>query len=332
MRFDCPDWDEAVQALNGADEVALACHVNPDGDALGAVFGAALGLKQLGKKVYPSWGIGPAEVPFSFAFLPGAGLLVQPDQVPETDVFLALDCGARHRLGSLEKPAEAATTMINVDHHPGNDNFGRFNIVVTTVSSTAEIVTRLLQDLGVKLDAQIATCLYVGIVTDTGRFQYSNSTPDTLRLAADLLSLGVDAPRIAQEVYESSPFGYLKLTGRVLERAVLHERERFVHSFITRADLDETGVAPDETDGLIDIVRSTRAADVAALFKQQTDGSWRVSLRSKGPSVGLLARKRGGGGHELAAGFTADGDRAAIAEGLVADLGAWQETRLGSGK
>jgi phosphoesterase RecJ-like protein len=322
MRFEMEDWDATVGALKEADRVAIACHVNPDGDALGSLFGAALGLKQLGKEVYPSFGNGPSEIPFSYAFLPGIDLLVQPDDVPQTETFLALDCGAGHRLAALEKVAQAAGTTINVDHHPGNDNFGRFNIVVTTVSSTAEIVTRLLQDLGVELDEQIATCLYVGIVTDTGRFQYSNSTPDTLRLAADLLSLGVDAPQIAHEVYESSPFGYLKLTGRVLERAVLHEDERFVYSFITRADLTETGVAPDETDGLIDLVRSTRAADVAAMFKEQADGAWRVSLRSKGPSVGLLARKRGGGGHELAAGFTAGSDLRSTAAELVADLAA----------
>jgi len=322
MRFEMQDWDATVDALKEADRVALACHVNPDGDALGSLFAAALGLKQLGKEVFPSFGNGPSEIPFSYAFLPGIDLLVQPNDVPQTDTFLALDCGAGHRLAALEKVAGAAGTTINVDHHPGNDDFGRYNIVVTTVSSTAEIVTRLLQDLGVELDEQIATCLYVGIVTDTGRFQYSNSTPDTLRLAADLLSLGVDAPRIAQEVYESSPFGYLKLTGRVLERAVLHEDVRFVYSFITRADLTETGVAPDETDGLIDLVRSTRAADVAAMFKEQADGAWRVSLRSKGPSVGLLARKRGGGGHELAAGFTAGSDLRSTAAELVADLAA----------
>lgn len=320
MRYDAQDWDAAVAALRDAQRVALACHVNPDGDALGSLFASALGLKQLGKEVYPTWGPGPADVPFSFSFLPGSELVVQPDEVPETDVFLALDCGAGHRLGSLEKLAQAAPTTINVDHHPGNDNFGRLNIVVPGVSSTAEIVTRLLQDLGVDLDEQMATCLYVGVVTDTGRFQYSNSTPDTLRLAADLLSLGVNAPLIAQEVYESSPFGYLKLTGRVLERAVLHERERFVYSFITLADLEETAVAPDETDGLIDLIRSTRAADVAALFKEQKDGAWRVSMRSKGPSVGALARKRGGGGHELAAGFTACADLGSTAQGLVADL------------
>jgi phosphoesterase RecJ-like protein len=143
-------------------------------------------------------------------------------------------------------------------------------------------------------------------VTDTGRFQYGNSSPETLRLAADLLSYGVQAPKIALEVFESAPFSYLKLLGRVLERATLFEAERFVYSWITRADLDDTGVGADETDLLIDAVRATRDADVAAIFKEQKDGNYRVSLRSKGPvSVGDIARVHGGGGHELAAGYTA---------------------------
>lgn len=319
MRFDLADWDESVKALADADSVALACHVNPDGDALGSLLAASLGLRSLGKSTQASWGSEPAEVPFSYGFMPGQDHLVQPHDVADADVFLALDCGAANRLGSLEERARNDGTVINVDHHPGNENFGKLNLVVTTVSSTAEIVTRLLQDLGVTIDRDIATCLYVGIVTDTGRFQYANSTPDTLRLAADLLALGVDAPFIAQEVYDSSPFGFLKLTGRVLDRATLHEDERFVYTWITRKDLEETGVAMDETDKLVDIVRATRAADVAGIFKEQADGKWRASLRSKGPSVGAIARARGGGGHDLAAGFTADDIDGTVA-GILADL------------
>jgi phosphoesterase RecJ-like protein len=230
---------------------------------------------------------------------------VQPGDVPDVDTFLAVDCGAGDRLDGLLDKARRARVLINLDHHPGNDDFGTHNIVVTHVSSTAELVTRLLQDLNVEIDKDIATCLYTGIVTDTGRFQHSNSTPDTLRIAADLLALGVPATEIGQEVFDSSPFGYLKLVGRVLDRAVLFEDVRFVYSWLTLTDLAETGVSPDETDKLIDAVRSTRAADVAALFKEQPDGRYRVSLRSKGPSVGAIARGRGGGGHELAAGFTA---------------------------
>ena len=306
MRFEVQDWDGAVAALRSADEVAIACHVNPDGDALGSLLAASLGLQRLGKKTYPTWGTAPTAIPFSYQFLPGVDTIVQVDDLPDTDTFLAVDCGAGDRLGDLEARARSSRTLINIDHHPGNDNFGTHNLVVTHVSSTAELVTRMLQDLNVEIDKDIATCLYTGLVTDTGRFQYANSSPDTLRLAADLLALGVEATEIATEVFESSPFGYLKLVGRVLDRAVLFEDVRFVYSWLTLSDLAETGVAPDETDKLIDAVRSTRAADVAALFKEQSDGRYRVSLRSKGPSVGAIARKRAGGGHELAAGFTAD--------------------------
>lgn len=319
MRFDLPEWDAAVDALGRAREVAIACHVNPDGDALGSLFAAHLGLSGLGKRTYPTWGTAPVALPFGYQFLPGSDGLIQPEDLPVTDTFLALDCGAADRLGTLEPNMRKAEVVINVDHHPGNDLFGTHNLVATDVSSTAELVTRLLQDLGVEIDRDIATNLYTGLVTDTGRFQYSNSTPETLRLAADLRAIGVDATAIAQEVFESSPFGYLKLVGRVLDRAVLFEDVRFVYSWLRQADLAETGVGIEETDKLIDAVRSTRAAVVAALFKEQDDGTYRVSLRSKGPSVGEMARRRGGGGHDLAAGFTA-GDVEKTVAGLRAEL------------
>jgi phosphoesterase RecJ-like protein len=227
---------------------------------------------------------------------------------------VALDCGAPDRLGSLEKKASGAETLINIDHHRGNPEFGALNVVITDASSTAEIVAALLRDAGVTLDKDMATCLWVGVVTDTGRFQYANSSPSTLRLAADLVELGVPVADIAHDVFESSPFDYLKLVGRVLERAELVEGARFVHSWVTLDDMTETGVAPDEMDSLIDLVRSTRAATVAALFKEQDDGTWRVSLRSRGPNVGEIARSYGGGGHDLAAGFNVPNRERAVGE------------------
>ena len=304
-RFELEDWDAALEVLRDADEVVLACHVNPDGDALGSLLAASLGLRQLGKKTYPTWGTPGLTVPNSYAFLPGSESIVDPQDLPLVKTFVALDCGAADRLGELEKYGKDAEVLVNVDHHPGNEDYGTQNLVKTTVSSTAELVARLLQDLGVELDNDIATCLYTGVVTDTGRFQFSNSSPDTLRLAADLLELGVDAQAVAQEVFESSPFNFLKLTGRVLDRATLIEEDSFVYSWFTRQDLKDTGVAVDETEKLIDLVRQTGAATVAAMFKETGDGQFRVSLRSKGPtSVGAIARELGGGGHELAAGIT----------------------------
>jgi len=301
------DWEGAVAALRDADALVIACHVNPDGDALGSLFGAALGLAKLGKRVFATWAATPPDIPNGYRFLPGQDLLVHPHELPETKTFFALDCGAGDRLGGLEDRARGSDVCINLDHHPGNDGFGTVNVVVDTASSTAELVALLLQDLGVQLDRDIATCLYTGIFTDTGSFQYTNATPTTLRLAADLLEHDVAKSDIAQEVFETSPFSYLKLLARVLGRAALDERARFVHSSITHDDLRATGVLMEETDKVIDILRSTRDADVAAIFKEQGDGSFRVSLRSKGGvSVGAIARARGGGGHELAAGFSTD--------------------------
>lgn len=315
MRYGAAGWDDAVRALKDANEVTIACHVNPDGDALGSLLGASLALRKVGKTTYPTWGTQPLTVPVQYQFLPGVDSLVQPRDIPIADTFLALDCGAADRLGDVESLMSKSPVVVNVDHHPGNDDFGHVNVVVTSASSTAELVKGLVEDAGIGIDRDIATCLYTGVVTDTGRFQYSNTSPDTLRLAADLLSHGVPATEIAQDIFESAPFGYLKLLGRVLDRAQLLESERFVYSWVTRADLAETGVSIEETDQLIDFIRSTRAADVAAMFKEQTDGRYRVSLRSKGPvSVGAIARARGGGGHELAAGYTATDVESAVAE------------------
>jgi phosphoesterase RecJ-like protein len=325
-RYEARDWDAAVAALRDADEIVIACHVNPDGDALGSLFGASLGLRKLGKKTFPTWGASLPEIPPGYEFLPGADSLVAPGDVPDAPVFLAVDCGAIDRLGELlVGDAKRADVTINIDHHPGNDDFGDLNIVVPTASSTAELVFRLLEDLDVPVDRDIATNLYTGVFTDTGSFQYSNSTPDTLRLAAELLEHGVPKTEIAQHVFETAPYGYLMLLARVLSNAHLLVDERFIYSRITHDDLRASDVTMEETDKVIDVLRSTRDADVAAIFKEQGDGAFRVSLRSKGNvSVGQIARERGGGGHELAAGFTSkdiDATVREIAEGLKA--GTW---------
>lgn len=304
-RYGSPDWDAAVDALLGAESVALASHVNPDGDALGSLLAASIGLRSLGKATSATWPAEALEMPPSYTFLPGTDALVAPSSLPEADLYLALDCGAGDRLGLLESTFRDAPVSINVDHHPGNDRFAKFNLVVESASSTAELVTRLLQDLDVTITRDIAICLYTGIVTDTGSFQYTNATGDTLRLGADLLDLGVPKTEIAEHVYSAAPYGFLRLAGRVLDRARLRADERFIYSVVTGEDLRATDVQMEETDGLIDLLRSTRDADVAVLFKEQADGSFRVSLRSKiGRNVGEIARANGGGGHDLAAGFT----------------------------
>jgi phosphoesterase RecJ-like protein len=309
-----PGLDEAASALKGSDSVALACHVNPDGDAIGALLGLSLALTNLGKKTLASWGDSPVKVPAAYAFLPGIDTLVQPEAVDVGDAFVAVDCGAADRLGTLETVARNSPVVINIDHHPGNDNFGDHNIVVTEASSTSELVAELLRTMGAPIDRDVATCLYTGLVTDTGRFSYRNTSPGTLRLAADLLEVGVDAPAIAQEVFEAAPFGYLKLAGRVLDRATLAPEAGLIYSWIERKDLDASGLGLEDIGELIELIRATRDAEVAALLKEQDDGTWRVSLRSRGRSIGDIARQRGGGGHDLAAGYTVSEREAAIGD------------------
>ncbi|MDQ3785231.1 MAG: bifunctional oligoribonuclease/PAP phosphatase NrnA [Actinomycetota bacterium] len=319
-RYGLADWDASVSVLRAADEVVIACHINPDGDALGSLMAAYLGLRQLGKRTFASWGTTPPAIPNGYGFLHVDDALMDPAALPRTNTFLALDCGAADRLGELEGRALESRCTINVDHHPGNDQFGTLNLVVPTASSSAELVMRLLQDCGVQIDREIATCLWTGVVTDTGRFQYSNTSPDTLRLASELLDLGVPAPDLASEIWGSLPFAYLRLLGLVLGRARLLADAGLVYSWVRLEDLEATGTSLDEAEGLIDALRSTRDADIAAIFKQQDDCKFRVSLRSRGPrSVGEIARKRGGGGHELAAGFTADDVEDAV-EGIRRDL------------
>ena len=316
--IDLPEMEAAVAALGRAQSVTVACHVNPDGDAIGSLLGLSLGLEALGKKTQASWGDDPVDVPPNYEFLPGSDRIVAASEIVDADVFVAVDCGGIDRLGSLEARAAAAAVSVNIDHHPGNDGFATHNLVVPGASSTAELIAILLVALGVPFDPAIATCLYTGIVTDTGRFSYASATPRTLRLAADLVEAGADAPRIATEVFESAPFGYLHLVGRVLDRAVLHEPERFVYSRVEQNDLAESGIPMAEAGDLIDLVRSTRDADVAALFKEQRDGKWRVSLRSRSRMVGHIARERGGGGHDLAAGYTVDDFEIGVADLLEA--------------
>jgi phosphoesterase RecJ-like protein len=313
------DGRQAAEALNSASSVLVVSHVNPDGDALGSLLGATLGLRKLGKEVTATWD-GAPDLPHGYGFLPGLDAITPPGDLPDADLLLALDCGAPDRLGGLGDLLKSYQRVVNIDHHPGNPGFGTVNHVVTTASSTAELVAGVLRDLGVELDRDIATCLYTGIFTDTGSFQYTNTSPATLRLAADLLEYDVPKTKIAQEVFETSPFPYLKLVAVVLGRAELRSDAGFIYSSVTRADLEASGVGMEATDKVIDLLRSTRDADVAALFKEQEDGRFRVSMRSKGRvNVGDIARSFGGGGHDLASGCTVDAIAPTI-EAILAQL------------
>jgi phosphoesterase RecJ-like protein len=317
-----PDLAEAGRALAEADEIALTCHVGPDGDAIGSMLAVASAAVSAGKRALPSFGPPFVVIP-AFRFLP-TELLVEPKEVPHAPrVMVSFDAGSLDRLGELAGPASRAACLIVVDHHQaGSGGFGHLNLIDPRAAASAEVAFLLIGAAGWKVDEKVATCLLTGLVTDTGRFQYSNTRPDTLRLAADLVAAGARPEVIGQHVYEETPFGYLKAAGRVLARAHLDTDRGLVWAVLYLKDLKLAGIGLSDTDPLIDLVRLPVEADVALLLKEHGPGLFKGSLRSRGRrDVAAIALALGGGGHHNAAGFTFEGTAEAALAAVQRQLG-----------
>jgi phosphoesterase RecJ-like protein len=322
----------AAAALEGASAVAIAAHVNPDADALGSSLGLSNFLRTRGVRTVVSFPNEPFDPPRWVSMLPGNDALVPPREFPrEPPLMVTCDVASMDRLGMLAPSATRAETLIWIDHHVSNDGHGTIPLVDPHASSTCEMVWRLLRRLGGPVPLETAVCLYAGLVTDTGRFQYQAVTPETLRLGAELREYPFDHTRLVQALYEDNGVHYLRLLGVALERISVEPDADLVWSYLTQADLAAAGVHPTETDDLIDVVRTAREADVTAVVKQQRDGRFKVSMRSKGGhDVAAVAAGFGGGGHRLAAGYTSNHGLAETVERLRAALRA-QAARASDG-
>ncbi|MFC4059346.1 bifunctional oligoribonuclease/PAP phosphatase NrnA [Planomonospora corallina] len=303
-----PEWDRAAELISSADEIALACHVSPDGDALGSMLAAGAALRAAGKRVTASFGDRRFAVPRLLRFLPCQDLLVEPGDYPQApELMVVFDAATVDRLGTLAGSAGRARELIVVDHHPSNPRFGTVNLVDPAASATTVLVERLLDRLGLPIDEAVATCLYTGLVTDTGSFKHSSTTPQAHRTAARLLGAGLDTEEIARRLWDDSPFGYLKVLSAALDRAVLEPEVGggLVWTFVTRADRAAYGLPYDEVEPVIDVVRRAGEAEVTVVLKEDDDGAWQVSTRSRGGvDVAGVCAALGGGGHVRAAGFT----------------------------
>ena len=308
--------------LAGASEVAIAAHLNPDADALGSALGLSNFLRARGVSTVCSFPNEPYDPPRWVELLPGNDALVPPREFPKAPtVMVTCDVASTDRLGMLAPAAAKARTLVWIDHHVSNEGHGTVPLIDPSASSTAEVVWRLMQEMGGEIPQASAVCLYAGVVTDTGRFQYEAVTPETLRLGADLREYPFDHTRLVQALYEDNGIAYLRLLGVALERIALESDADLVWSYLTQADLASAGVHPTETDDLIDVVRTAREADVTAVIKEQVDGRFKVSLRSKRRhDVAAVAAGFGGGGHRLAAGYTSPHGLAETVERLTAAL------------
>ena len=278
--------------------MALACHVNPDADALGSMLGLAAFLRSRGVRTVCSYPNEPLDPPRWAALLPGSEDLVPVRDYPKQPaVMVTCDCAAFDRLGALGHPAEHAGELIWIDHHRSNDGRGTIPLVDPDASSTCEMVFRLIETMGGAMPDETALCLYAGLVTDTGRFQYEATTPETLRVAAKLREHPFEHAKLVQALYEDNLESYLKLVGTALGRLEHVEDADLVWTYLTQSDLREAGIHPSETDDLIDVVRTARDVDVAAIVKQQKrrtlQGERALARRSRPlarwrrPSVGV---------------------------------------------
>nr|WP_233498916.1 DHH family phosphoesterase [Blastococcus sp. TF02A-26] len=297
--------------------------MQPDADALGSTLALAEGLRRRGARVLATFPE-PFVLPASLCWLPGAADLVPPSAVPSSpDVLVSLDAASPGRLGELAPLLDRAGTSVVVDHHASNPGFGDVRVVDPGAPATVTLVADLLDGLGVALDATLATLLYAGLSADTGSFRFGSTRPDTHVLAARLLGTGIDHADISRRLFDTAPFGWLRLLSAVTGRAQLETGvgAGLVWTWSSTAEAAEHGLPGEQLEALVDVVRSTAEADVACVLKGQDDGTWSVSLRSRGATdVSRVAMALGGGGHRAAAGFTSRADREGTIAAIRAEL------------
>jgi len=300
-------FEEIGRVLRAHDRFAVLSHVRPDGDALGSQLALALSLEQLGKNVTVWNEDGLLE---KYDFLPGGERLTRPPAEPQDfDVAIALDTATQDRLGTAGKAVRAAKTWINIDHHPSNPGYGNLVHIDPVSPATGQILFELIRSERLPMDRAIAENLFVAISTDTGSFQYPNTTARTFEIGAELLRCGADVGRISQLLYENYPRRRTELLRELLGTMRFEAGGKVASFGLSLKVAADLGVKPEDNEGLIDHLRAIRGVIVAIFFEELSDGKVRVSMRSKTDQVDVSAicQKFGGGGHKLAAGTRVKG-------------------------
>jgi phosphoesterase RecJ-like protein len=288
------------------------------------MLGLALALEKMGIRVARLC-VDPA--PAAYSFLPGAEEIGGEPPPWSAQLGMVVDCDGLSRVGALEPVFASLPRLIDIDHHATDRVFGEVQITDVTAGACAELVFDLLHVLHVPLDEEIATCLYTGVLTDTGRFTYGNTTPTSLSIAAELVRAGAKPNFIARKVYAERSIAATHLLGIALSRLLAHFGGQVVSATLTRADFTSTGAASTDTEGIIDHLRAIGGPRVAVLFVQAENGEVRVSLRSDGTiDASSVALALGGGGHAMAAGCTCQGSLDGVRDRVFAELEKWLVT------
>lgn len=300
------------------NDFTLIMHVSPDGDAIGSACALRLALMAMGKRVQA---VCDGDVPRIYRFLEGAEDIIKPDDARVTSAAIAVDCADEGRMGAAGETFAQAKHTANIDHHVTNTMFAQHNAVEAHVAAAAEVVKKLIEQLDVDFGANIATCLFCGLVTDTGNFAYSNTTPDTLFAAGELLQRGADNALINRAVYRSAPVSKRRMLGLGLIKAEYLHGGKVAVCKLTRADFDRFNARDEDCEGIIDNLRDVENVEIAMLMREKEPNVYKVSMRAKEyANVCAVAERYGGGGHRLAAGCTVRGELEALAAELTEAL------------
>ena len=308
---------EIAEVIRANQRFVVISHIRPDGDALGCTIAMGLCLRALGKDVQMWNDDGCVE---RFHFLPGSGLVTQPPEEPQDfDVAIMLDTAVKDRGGRSVRAVKNAGLWINLDHHVSNPRYGDLNFIDSTSPATGQILFELFREGNLPLTYEMADSLFVAISTDTGSFQYPNTTARTYEIGAELVRLGVNVGTLSQKMYESHPRRRIELLKAMLNVMRFSSEDRVASIALPLSTVRELGTKPDDTEGLIDHIRAIEGVRVAAFFEELPDGLVRGSLRSKDPSTDVckIAAQFGGGGHTLAAGLRTRGTLAEVQEKIL---------------
>ncbi|KXG75797.1 Bifunctional oligoribonuclease and PAP phosphatase NrnA [Thermotalea metallivorans] len=307
--------EKIYQEIERGEHIFILPHVLPDGDTIGSSLALFLALKKVGKKPYV---LLSDDIPYHLTFLPIGDIQREIAETITPDLVIAVDCSDMERLGSRRKYIEQASISLNIDHHITNTRFASVNWVDDEAAATGEMIYTLIKDMGISLDQEIATCLYAAITTDTGSFKYSNTTPKTHRIAAELLASGIPLNGITTEIYQNKPAYQVKLLSVVLNTLEFCYSGKLALLHVTQDMLDGTGAKVSDTDGLIEYARDIKGVEVGVLLKELEPGEIKVGFRSKyNIDVSKVAGQFGGGGHTKASGCTIKGDMKNVKEAVV---------------
>lgn len=298
---------EVAEAIRKYDDYLITSHINVEGDAIGSEIALFYMAKQLGKNAIM---VNDDPVPDRYRFLPSWDKIIIGSNIgvkKYSNVIIA-DCPTIERSGRIAllfKAPKVKINVINIDHHVSNENFGDFNWVDPDASSAGEMVYKLYREMGLSITDDIATALYVAILTDTGSFRYDSTTSETHRICADLIKLGIRPAKMAERIYETKDMGDMELLSKSLSTIKVTKNGKIAYMFATKKMLDDTKTTPDRTDGFINFARSIQGTEISIFFRENMEDPHKihVGFRSKGSAnVNMLAAKFGGGGHPKASG------------------------------